>query len=202
MLTDSVFHWARLRAAGRNAQALADHLRNETLPRCEAEGGTPWMLSMGLFGLWSNELLLATRWQGGAPPTATLARHLPPGGHVVTEYELLATLRPLTTQPPARPGIYVHRLFEVRAADIGRFVALSAEAWDTFEHVAEYAAEPQGLFHEREHAEDGGMMLLVTWYDTLQSWESSRTPAPGAAANFRARANITRRSMAFATRLA
>ena len=44
-------------------------------------------------------------------------------------------------------------------------------------------------------------MLLVTWYDRLESWERSRTPPPEAAANFRERAMITTRSVAYPTRL-
>jgi hypothetical protein len=44
-------------------------------------------------------------------------------------------------------------------------------------------------------------MLLVTWYDRLESWERSRTPPPEAAENFRERARLTTSSIAYATRL-
>lgn len=201
MLTGTIFHWARIETTGRNFQALAEQVRAESLPALDLHGGKPWILAQGLFGLWTTEVILVTAWSAAAEPGRHVSEALPMGARIVSQHTLVPTVRPLTTTPPARPGIYVHRFFEVRATDIERFVALSDEAWNTFENTADYAAEPQGLFRERDHPEDGGMMLLVTWYDRLESWERSRAPAPEAAANFRARAALTKRSVAFATRL-
>jgi hypothetical protein len=183
MSTDSLFHWARLQTTGRNFQTLADQLEATTLPAIAREGGRKWMLANGLFGLWTNEL------------------NLPEGASIIDSRELVATARPLTEEPPAKHGVYVHRLFGVDGKDVEHFVELSAEAWNTFENTSDYKAEPQGLFRMREHPEPGGQMLLVTWYDRLESWERSRTPPPEAEANFRQRAMLTKRSMAIATRL-
>lgn len=44
-------------------------------------------------------------------------------------------------------------------------------------------------------------MLLCTWYDGLNSWQRSRTPAPEATENFRRRHALTSGTIAFATRL-
>lgn len=160
------------------------------------------MTSIGLFGLWTNELVLTTTWPKDSRAATLLAQNLPAGTTIVEQYEFVATARPATDEPPSRPGLYVHRLFEVQPADVGRFVELSQEAWATFEGSSDYQAEPQGLFRQREQPAEGGLMLLVTWYDRFESWERSRTPAPAAEENFRARAALTRKSMAFATRLA
>ncbi|MEO8538290.1 MAG: hypothetical protein ABI577_01025 [bacterium] len=201
MPSDSLFHWARIQTTGRNFQTLADELEATTLPAIGNEGGRKWMLCNGLFGLWTNEVILVTTWPREADAARLLAPHLPAGATVVEARDVVATARPLTDEAPSKPGIYVHRLFGVDGKDVQRFVGLSAEAWNTFENTSDYKAEPQGLFRMREHPESGGQMLLVTWYDSLESWERSRTPAPEAEANFRQRAMLTKRSIAIATRL-
>lgn len=201
MATDSLFHWARLQTAGRNFQTLADELEAVTLPAIGKDGGRKWMLANGLFGLWTNELILVTAWPREADASRVLRANLPDGASIVEARDLVATARPLTGTPPSKPGVYVHRLFGVDGKDVERFVALSDEAWNTFENTSEYSAQPQGLFRMREHPETGGQMLLITWYDRLESWERSRTPAPEAAENFRQRAMLTKRSIAYAARI-
>lgn len=201
MASDSLFHWTRIQTSGSNFQSLADQLEVTTLPALAKEGARKWMLVNGLFGLWTNEVILVTTWPREADASRTLGANLPEGSLIVESRDVVATVRPLTDEPPSRAGIYVHRLFGVDAKDIDRFVALSDEAWTSFENSGDYNAEPQGLFRMREHPEQGGEMLLVTWYDRLESWERSRTPAPEAAANFRERAMLTKRSMAIPTRL-
>ena len=202
MPSTALFHWARIRTNARNAQVLAANLNETTLPALAIDGGKPWIIANGLFGLWTNELILVTTWPEGTNARGALAAKLPPQAEITEQYDLVATARPSDETPPSRPGLYVHRLFEVREQDIERFVSLSEEAWTTFETASDYAAEPQGLFRQREHPSEGGLMLLVTWYDRLESWERSRTPAPAATANFRERAMLTRKSLAIATRLA
>ena len=202
MPSTSLYHWARIRTEGRNFQGLSAELEETTYPAIANAGGKPWVTGVGLFGLWTNEVVMLTAWPGAAHPRRELSMNLPPGASVVEEYEFVPTARPEDDTPPSRPGVYVHRLFEVGGGDVERFVQLSREAWTTFEGSGEYQAEPQGLFRQREHPESGGLMLLVTWYDRLESWERSRTPAPEAEANFRARAQLTRKSIAYATRLA
>ena len=201
MASDAIFHGTRIQTEGRNFQALAAGLAETTFPAVQAVGGTPWMIANGLFGLWTNELILVTTWPQLSGASAIVGSNLPAGAGVVQQYEFVATARPAAETPPSRPGLYVHRLFEVRAAEVERFVALSEEAWTSFEGSESYQAEPQGLFCQRDHPAEGGLMLLITWYDRLESWERSRTPAPEAEANFRARAALTRKSVAFATRL-
>ena len=186
---------------GRGFPAIAKSIQGSTLPALENEGGSCWMLARGLFGLWSHEVLIVTTWPQGGSPGAILTTALPAGASIVAHYEFLPTVRPVSLEPPERTGVYVHRLFGVDAANVERFVALSNEAWQTFENSGEYESQPQGLFQQRNHPKDDGLMLLVTWYDRLESWERSRTPPPEAAANFRERGLLTKRSIAYATRL-
>lgn len=201
MASEALFHWARLKTPEGNFHALAEQLEASTLPSLARHGGQRWMLANGLFGLASNELLLVTAWPNGTNPAGLVGAALPAGVEVVEEYDFVATARPGSEQPPQRAGVYVHRLFVVDAANIERFVALSREAWESFETSPDYQAEPQGLFRLRDHPEIGGQMLLVTWYDRLESWERSRTPPPAARANFRERATLTKRSIAYPARL-
>jgi len=198
---DVLFHWARIASPGRGFAAIAGDIEELTLPALEKEGGSRWMLATGLFGLWNHEVLLVTAWPQGSSPGAILATALPAGASIVAHYEFLPTARPVSLGPPDKAGIYVHRLFGVDGANVERFVALSDEAWQTFENAGEYESQPQGLFQQRNHPKEDGLMLLVTWYDRLESWERSRTPPPEAAANFGERRLLTKRSVAYATRL-
>jgi len=196
-----LFHWARIASPRKGFGTIAHEIEEVTLPSLEKEGGSRWMLANGLFGLWNHEVVLVTAWPHGSSPGALLATALPAGASIVAHYEFLPTVRPVSLEPPDKAGIYVHRLFGVDAVNVERFVALSNEAWQTFENSGEYESQPQGLFQQRNHPKEDGLMLLVTWYDRLESWERSRTPPPEAAANFGERRLLTKRSIAYATRL-
>ena len=120
----------------------------------------------------------------------------------IREALLLApTVRPESTAPCERPGLYVFRFFEVATVDVSEGAALSRQAWETYENADNYASEPQGLFRPAGTASESGRMLLVTWYDGLESWQTSRRPHPKARENFQRRRELTRGTMALATRL-
>ena len=201
MALDRVFHWARIAAPGRGFVALAKEIETTTLPAVEAAGGVRWMLATGLFGLWNHEVILVTHWPTDVSPAQVIHENVPGIVAEVVDYQFVPTARPESREPPSRPGVYVHRLFGVDTANVDRFVELSQEAWKSFESAADYESQPQGLFRQRELRGAGGLMLLVTWYDRLESWERSRTPPSEAAANFQERARLTTRSIAYATRL-
>ena len=110
-------------------------------------------------------------------------------------------MRPDHAQALTRPGLYVFRFFAVRNVDVGEIARLSREAWTTFESTNAYRAEPQGLFCQRDRRDANGVMLLCTWYDGLESWQTSREPPPEAAENFRRRHALTHGTIAYATRL-
>lgn len=207
MTLDRLFHWARIQGEGRAYQPLLAGLRETTFPALERAGGHPWGAWYGLFGLRSNELIVVTSWPFAAAPSGLIAEHLPPGAKVLEQYSFVPTVRPETDTPITRPGFYVFRFFDVHHRDVGEVATLSHEAWTTFENTPDYQAEPQALFAERDRTRDEsdgaapGSMLLLTWYDGLESWQRSRVPAPEARENFRRRAELTRGTLAIATRL-
>lgn len=201
MTVGRLYHWARIQGQGRTYQPLLDGVRERTFPAVERAGGHAWGAWYGLFGLRSNELILVTSWPLDATPSGLIGVSLPPGAGLLEQYELVPTVRPETDTPMTRPGLYVFRFFDVYHRDVDEVAALSHEAWTTFENTADYQAEPQALFAERDRTRETGTMLLLTWYDGLESWQRSRTPAPGARENFRRRAELTRGTLAIATRL-
>lgn len=141
-------------------------------------------------------------YQDGSGPTADPTAAITDAGfEVVRVLPLVPTVRPQTFVPLTRPGLYVFRLFDVSTDDIDEVARLSAEAWIGFENDAGYAAQPQGLFAPADRTDRRGVMVLLTWYDGLQSWEASRGPSPETVALFRRRRELTTGTIAYATRL-
>jgi hypothetical protein len=117
---------------------------------------------------------------------------------------LAPTLRPADTTPPAEPGLYVHRWFEIAAAERPRFLELTAGAWPGME-AAHPGVRIIGLWAP---SGDDTRLLLITRYVDHAQWERSRyyaadAPAAGAESRelFRERAGLTRRTIARFTRL-
>jgi hypothetical protein len=195
-----VFHYLRLQAPDRGWQPMADALRARTLPAWQADGVRVWGAWQGLFGVASNELLLVAV-SARADIDLALSAGLPDGVRVADRLTLRATARPRRLGTLASEGVYVFRFFEVQTADIDEIVALSREAWQTFERTDRYAARPEGLFRPDDAEVPSGRMLLLTWYDGFASWQASRAPAPDARRNFLRRHQLTAGTIALATRL-
>lgn len=186
-----------LREAGNSADGLLGSL--PAVVSGWARGGIePWGIWRGLFGVASNELVVMAAAEG----ERALADFQPATADVQLLRSTLfhPTVRPENRTPCQKTGIYVFRFFTIAPDDVQEFVALSTDAWTTFEHADEYAAEPQGLFRAHDDG-DSLEMLLVTWYDSLQSWQTSRQPAPQARERFARRRTLTRSTIAFATTL-
>lgn len=192
--------YLHLTRRGADWQPLLDALQTDTFPAWRQSGIEVWAVCYGLFGLASNDLAVMGAARDELPLeafTATL-----PGQVDVRHGELLeSTVRPVSTRPCERPGVYVFRFFDVLDQDVDEVVRLSREAWTTFENEPAYRAEPQGLFRRRSEQGDRARMLLVTWYDGMQSWQASRNPPAAARRNFERRQALTRRTIALATRL-
>ncbi len=187
------YHWLRIRADERNWSDAYGRLKATGLP----DGVDVWGAFFGLFGIGSNELALVLHCDGPAPMEVVTA-----AGFLVREqHELVPTVRPKAFAPLTRPGLYVFRFFDVRNADVEEIAALSQEAWTTFEDTDAYAAEPQALFCQADRSDERGVMLLLTWYDGLGSWQASRKPVPEARAKFQRRHSLTAGTIAYATRL-
>lgn len=198
-LTDRHFVFAHLRAASGGWQALQPRLGAifAAWPQTRLQG-----LFNGLFGLSNHDLFALFSVPAGTAGDADLLARLPNDVQAVSVMPLAATVRPVDDAPFAQPGVYVFRFFEVREPDMAEVAELSAIAWSSFERGEDYKAEPQGLFRSLASRDGWGTMLLVTWYDRMDSWERSRTPHPDATANFRRRAALARSIVPYATRLA
>ena len=77
------------------------------------DGIALWGIWRGIFGVGSNELLLVTAQSG-----QNNSLQLPSYCRILEAHRLLATARPLTPEPPAMPGIYVFRDFELKKLSI------------------------------------------------------------------------------------
>ena len=157
-----------------------------------------WGVFNGLFGVASNELIVVTYGDVDGVHDAVSGLDEVVGARTLL---LEPTVRPTEDAPRTREGLYVFRFFDVEHRDVDEIAALSFEAWKTFENVEDYRAEPQGLFRQRDTSAAAGRMLLCTWYDGLNSWQASRTPADTARENFRRRHTLTKGTVAYATRL-
>ena len=191
-----VYAYSRLRATGRDFRSLYDALRRDEYAALAP--ANVWGAFHGLFGVASNELILVT-YGDVAGVADALANHAQVGGADTLLLE--PTARPTQAAPRRREGLYVFRFFDVAHKDVDEIVALSAQAWKSFEGGDGYQAVPQGLFRQHDGSAEAGRMLLCTWYDGLNSWQQSRTPPPDAAAGFRRRHALTRGTIAYATRL-
>jgi hypothetical protein len=188
-----IYHWLRIRSADRGWQSAHARLLETGL----ADGVDVWGRFFGLFGIGSNELVLMLHGPRDLPVEPIEAA----GFEVVERHALVPTVRPKAFAPLTRPGLYVFRFFDVRNVDVEEIAGLSQEAWTSFEDTDAYAAEPQGLFCQADRSTERGVMLLLTWYDGLESWQTSRQPAPEARENFKRRHQLTLGTIAYATRL-
>ena len=207
---DRAFVFVHLKAPGigwqRLAAALEDAMAGKTALSIVGR-------FMGLFGLDNHELFaLLAGPSADADVEGRVRGALPPSIEVVDAMTMRATARPTTDAPLQRDGLYVFRFFDVRNGDVDEVVQLSRAAWQTFDSPTgaagmNYTSEPMALFRATQRsgapmhdADAPARMLLLTWYDNFTSWERSRAPAPEAAANFRRRAALTSRTIAYATR--
>ena len=160
-----------------------------------------WGAFFGLFGVGSNELMAITVGSEAEVAESIAVAQGLAGATCEAPLPLAATVRPTSAVPLRREGLHVLRFFDVNPAHYDEFVELSRTAWETFEAADGYRAEPQGLFRLRDDATERGLMLLVTWYDGLGSWQASRRPPAAAGQRFQRRGQLATSTVAYATRL-
>lgn len=192
-----IYQRLTVRGSGSDWQPLAERIRQESLLAWQDQGVAVWGVWHGLFGLASNELYVVLV---GAQEVDASSQ-LPDDSRVIDNLVLAPTVRPESSAPCTTPGLYVFRTFAVNNSDVDEVARLSKQAWSTFEATDAYRAQPMGLFCEADRSAARGTMLLVTWYDGLGSWQTSRTPAPEARDSFRRRHALTHATTAVATRL-
>ena len=189
------FAFIRLRGRGWHWQSVYDAASQALAP------ASVWGMFEGLFGIGSNELIVVT--VGGGDAIAASIQTLAALDAIVeTEsLTLLPTVRPTTSEPMTREGLYVFRFLDIAHADVETAAALSNTAWETLENSDRFQAEPQALFCQRDRTAERGQMLLVTWYDGFSSWQESRKSPPAAGEKFQQRRRLTEGAVPYATRL-
>ena len=192
----------RARSAPRDfAGRLAEHKALVTNAGGELVGYFAQQLGWG-----SDEAALILRWPAEAPgrEAAVAAVAADPALAAVRRDRLTPTLRPGPTDLPPSGGIFVHRLFEIAAADKAEFVDLSGKAWGDFE--GGFDSDIFGLFETAQTAAEARSgrqrMLLITRYADHGVWEASRQPSARAADLFARRHALTIRTSAASTVLA
>ena len=171
-------------------------------------GGQFYGLWAGQIGLSANQGVVVTVWtsldaakQGGKSAIAA-ADSIAASETLYLE----PTARPEEPTAPEGPGVFAHRVFEVRRDDADRFIALSSEAWPQFEEV--FGARIFALWRETGHDRAMDRLILLTRYPDYAAWEASRfwrpDPDPKAAdalARFRERREITVDTVVYTARL-
>ena len=171
-----------------------------------AQGGSIWGLFSPLIGLASDCGILMSAWpaDAGSLAPADAALQGIPEILASTGEDLAPTVRPTTATPPAGPGIYSFRWFNLRAADWPELVELSDAAWPSFEKS--FGASILGLWRSRAVAPPAARGLLLTRYADHAAWDRSRPdgPAPGdpeSARRFMRRRDLVESSVCFTTKL-
>lgn len=189
------FAITRIKAHGRNFKPAFDAITADA--GAVLTPATTWGMFAGLFGVGSNELVVATSGNVHLVTGNVLALDAVETAETLV---LEPTIRPIDATPLSREGLYVFRFFDVAHENVDEIAELSREAWETFEGNGNY--EPQGLFCQADRSGEHGRMLLLTWYNDLTAWQSSRTEfPPQARENFQRREALTGGSIAYATRL-
>jgi hypothetical protein len=201
---DAQFHFAKLRATeGTRLPVLREQLEAGLVHRLNDAGITLWGAWAAIFGIAGNEVIIVTNaapdldLRGGVEAAVSAWD----GVEIIDEHLMTPTIRPARTSRLATPeGIYVIRYFDLLRSDIDEFVRLSDQGWPSFEADEEFDFQPQGLF-VREGESERTSMVLITWYESLASWQRSRQFPEDARKAFQQRGTFTLRSIAYATRL-
>lgn len=172
-------------------------------------GGQIYGVWAGQIGLSANQGIVVTVWAD----LQSAKRH---GGEAIAGISAVSTsealymeptTRPSDPAPPQGPGMFAHRIFEVRRDDADRFIELSDYAWPQFEYV--FGTRIFALWRETGHDRAMDRLILLTRYNDHAAWEASRywRPDPNPTATdalerFRERRAITVDTVVYTTRLA
>jgi hypothetical protein len=205
----TVYEYRFLRVKQNAWDSVEPAILNAGAAAAAEAGGQLFGVWIGQIGLSSNQGVVVTVW-----PDLEVAKRN--GSSAIAGIDGIATsetmymegtTRPTDPTPPEGPGMFAHRVFEVRRDDAERFVELSNEAWPQFEEV--FGARVFALWREVGHERANERLILLTRYADYAAWENSRfwrpEPDPNAAdalQRFRERREITLDTVVYTTRLA
>jgi hypothetical protein len=203
MATPLYFNYATLTTSGNSWHPWEQGLRENGVAKLTECGGELYGVWNPLFGLASNQVVVMTSWSvpDGVIQHVTETFMAVEGIVSVADHLVVPTSRPTTNAPPYKPGLYVHRWFLLESRHVDEAVALSATAWETFEHTFE--VEIIGFFRTVEPQTELAELMLLTWYPTLAAWEKSRHAelTPEARTRFIRRRELSQVTRAIATSL-
>jgi hypothetical protein len=197
------FNYATITTSGNSWRSWEQVLRENGIAKLTAGGGQLYGVWSPLFGLASNQVVLMTSWseQEGVMQQVTGTLMAVEGIVHVDHHMVVPTVRPTTGAFPHKPGLYVHRWFLLDSRHVDEAVALSATAWESFEHTFE--VEIIGFFRTVEPQTELAELMLLNWYPNLAAWEKSRHAelAPEARKQFVRRRELSQVTRAIATSL-
>ncbi len=187
------YDYRTIRVAPHSWRRVGEQVRQKVGPAISAAGGTLYGVWTGQIGLGADEGMLITAW----PDRNSLERSSQLGVEGIDDLleqraeRLIATVRPVSPEPPLASGVYAHRWFDIREESWPEFLRLSEAAWPDFE--ARHGARIVGFFRSLDVEAPEARVLLLTNYPSLAVWESSRMEQTRDETELRVREHFARR---------
>jgi hypothetical protein len=149
------------------AEEVASAARASGVQGCQLTG-----IWLPLIGVSINTVTIATNWMQDPPASTKVA---PPSDAIINVrtrlFDVLA--RGQNACDPAKGGIYTHRWFVVRTANVDHLTQSSVDAWAYSE--ADTEMRIAGFWRSREPSQDDtATILMIVYYPDLTAWEASR----------------------------
>jgi hypothetical protein len=155
----------------------------------------------GMFGLRTNQVSVLSVWPEGTKAEVRFSDPEDAKQNLVSEEQLMvATVRPTSTEKINQPGIYVIRWIRIQPDDIEEYTSLCLKTWPAFETLS--SARCYGVFRALENDCGVSKILMLTWYENLTDWESSRSLNPADSDKWARRSEMELSHWAEAGRLA
>lgn len=200
-----IFSYSVVRNSGSRFMDTIQSLKESSFDPIADRGGKLYGIFSPGFGLHSNELVMMFVW----PDNAAEAGKSPVDGFLNSLDKVVSvntkmfkpTVRPLNDKVPDRRGLYIHRWMNFKNSDLEEAIALSKEAWVTFE--GSFDSSIIGLFRDLEEKNGSTALLLLTWYKDFIAWHNSRDREkdPKSWNNFKRRAALMDGSLGISTHL-
>jgi hypothetical protein len=165
-----------IKAAPGGLVATGDAIKSAGRAEVDACSGRLFGAWKGLIGLTLNHIVVLVEWpdETAARTNARAVLRGVPAPNVEQHDLWIPTLRPEPGATPRNdPGFVTHRWYDIREADLERFLELSSNTWGNWEGT--HDAEVIGLWRTLVPPAPGLVrMRLMAWYRDMSVWERSR----------------------------
>ena len=187
------YDYRTIRVAPRSWRRVGEQIRQKIGPAVSAAGGTLYGVWVGQIGLGADEGVLITAWPNRDGLERSSGLSVEGIDDLVDQRaeRLIASVRPISPEPPVASGVYAHRWFDIREESWSEFLRLSEAAWPDFE--ACHGARIVGFFRSLDVGAPDARVLLLTNYPSLAVWESSRMEHAREESELRVREHFARR---------